>query len=305
MKRIPLRNFTAIKYWPTWFGIFILRILSFIPLPVIACLGYGVGMLFYILGSSRRRIAFKNIQVCFPELSESQCKRINRQHFCLVGQSVFTAPMNWWISEKRFVNSVEVKGRAHYDEALANGKNIILLAPHFMSLDVAGYILCRETPMITMYQYSKNQLINEAVKRGRSRFGGLLVERKEPLRKLVRLIGQGHPFYYLPDQDAGRKGVFVPFFHELASTIPMLGKFASMTDAVVIPCSNRIKAWGQGYEVILGEPIENFPSGEELQDTATMNAVVADMIRQMPEQYFWVHKRFKTRPPNSDTKFYI
>lgn len=304
MSHVSLRNFTSIKYWPTWFGLSILRGLSYLPLPLIAFLGYGIGLTFYVLGSSRRRIAFKNISSCFPEMTVNERRRINRHHFCLVGQSVFTAPMNWWISEKRFVNSVEVTGREHYDKALAEGKNIILLAPHFMSLDVAGYILCRERPMITMYQYSKNQLINEVVKRGRARFGGLLIERKEPLRKLIRLIRQGNPFYYLPDQDAGRKGVFVPFFNELASTIPMLSKFASMGDAVVIPCSNRIKPWGKGYEVILGEPLQNYPTGDELQDTATMNTVVADMIKQMPEQYFWVHKRFKTRPPQTDTKFY-
>ncbi len=301
----PFSNFIAIKYWPTWLGLLLLRVLSLLPRPVIACFGSIVGLLFYLLGSSRRQIAYKNISVCFPELSDKEHRRINRQHFCLIGQSALSAPMNWWISEKRFVKSVEITARESYDQAIAQGKNIILLAPHFASMDVAGSVLSRERSMISMYQYSKNQLINEVVKRGRSRFGGIMVERKEPLRKLIRLIRQGHPFYYLPDQDAGRKGVFVPFFHELASTIAMLSKFTSMTDAVVIPCSNRIKPWGQGYEVILGEPIKNFPTGDELADTAVMNSVVAGMIRQMPEQYFWVHKRFKTRPEQSDTKFYI
>lgn len=301
---MSLFKFSSPKYWPTWFGLAVLRLLSFLPLPILAIVGYGVGLLFYVIGSSRRNIALKNIRVCFPELSLKQCRRINRQHYCLLGQSVFTTPMHWWISQARFTKLVEVSGREHYDQALRAGSNIILLAPHFMSLDVGGFILSIERPMITMYQYSKNSLINEVVKIGRSRYGGHLVERKEPLRNLIRLIKQGDPFYYLPDQDAGRKGVFVPFFYEQASTIPMLGKFAQMTKAVVIPCSTRIKPWGQGYEVVLGKPLENFPSGDELVDTTAMNEAVAEMIRKMPEQYFWVHKRFKTRPANSDTKFY-
>jgi KDO2-lipid IV(A) lauroyltransferase len=268
-----------------------------LPLPLLALLGGFIGLLFYYLGAARRRVAFKNIRVCFPEFSDQECRKINRRHFTLVGQSLFTAPMNWWISKKRFNKFVSITGRDAYDKALAENRNIIILAPHFASLDVAGYILAQERPMVTMYQYAKNGLVDEIVKRGRLRFGGVLVERKEPLRNLIRAIRKGHPFYYLPDQDAGRKGVFVPFFHEQASTFPMLGKFAEMTNALVIPCRTKIKPWGLGYEVILGEALADFPTGDEVQDTTIMNQAVADLIRPNPEQYFWVHKRFKTRPP--------
>lgn len=307
MKKTPLNEFLAPKYWLTWLGLAILRLFSFLPLPVLASLGYFIGLLFYYLGVSRRRVAFKNIRVCFPDLSDSECKKINRHHFMLVGQSLFATPMHWWISDKRFNKLVTVTGREAYDQALAENKNIIVLAPHFAALDVGGYVLAQERPMLTMYQYAKNGLVDEVVKRGRLRFGGILIERKEPLRNLIRAIRKGHPFYYLPDQDAGRKGIFVPFFHEQASTYSMLGKFTEMTDAVVIPCRTRTKAWGQGYEVILSEPLANFPSGDEYIDTARMNEAVADLIRPNPEQYFWVHKRFKTRPPEQmeqGVKFY-
>ena len=154
-----------------------------------------------------------------------------------------------------------------------------------------------------MYQYSKNTLMDEIIRRGRLRFGGTLVERKDPLRNLLKKIRAGKPFYYLPDQDGGRKGIFVPFFHELASTIPMLGKFASMTNAVVIPCRTEILSWGRGYKVVLGSPIPNFPTGNDLDDTTKMNQIIEQMVRQNPEQYFWAHKRFKTRPENNP-KFY-
>ena len=157
--------------------------------------------------------------------------------------------------------------------------------------------------MATMYQYSKNTLIDEVVKRGRLRFGGALVERKEPLRRLLKLIRSGHPFIYLPDQDAGRKGIFVPFFGQAASTIPMLGKFAGLTNSVVIPCRTEIKPWGKGYHVVFGAPLEDFPLNDEVKDTTKMNQSIEEMIRQCPEQYFWAHKRFKTRPEGAP-KFY-
>ncbi len=303
MNKRPYSQFLSLKYWPTWLGLGVLRIFSYFPLWLLSFFGNIIGLLFYLIVASRRQIGYRNISACFPELSEKERRRINRKHFQTAGQLIFTSSMNWWISKDRFNRLVDVTGREHYDKALADGKRIIILAPHFVALEVAGLVLNQERPMITMYQYSKNTLMDEVTIRGRSRYGGLLVERKEPLRKLIRLIRQGNPFYYLPDQDAGRKGIFVPFFHEQASTIPMLGKFAEMTDAVVIPCRNRIKPWGQGYEVILDEPLENFPQGNDVADTTRMNQIVEQMIRKCPEQYFWAHKRFKTRP-EGEPKFY-
>lgn len=307
MKKVPLTSFLSPRYWPTWLGLGVTWLISFLPLPVLALFGQSLGLLFYGLMGSRRRIALKNIRVCFPERTLSDCQRINRHTFRLIGQSLFTVPMNWWISTKRFNRLVDVTGREEYDQALAEGRNIILLAPHFIGLDAAGYTLAQERTILSMYQYAKNGLVDEMVKRRRTRYGGVLVERKAPMRHLLREIRKGHPFYYLPDQDAGRKGVFVPFFYELASTYSVLGKFAQMSNAVVIPCRTRVKPWGQGYEVVFGKALDNFPQGDEVLDTATMNEAIADLIRPHPEQYFWVHKRYKTRPPEErqqGVKFY-
>lgn len=303
MEKRPLSQFAGPKYWPTWIGLLVMRLIGLLPLPLVASVGKGLGFLVYILGKPRRQISLRNISACFPELSDAECKRINRNHFMYAGQMIFASSMNWWSSDRRFNNWITLTNREHYDQALADGKNIILLAPHFIALEVAGIYLSQERPMASMYQYSKNTLVDEIVKRGRTRFGGVLVERKEPLRKLLKLMRKGHPFYYLPDQDAGRKGVFVPFFHELASTIPMLGKFASMTNAAVIPCRTQIKPWGRGYEIVLSAPMENFPVDDDIEDTAHMNRVIEQMVRENPEQYFWAHKRFKTRP-EGHAKFY-
>ncbi len=303
-KPFPIQDFLSPKYWPTWLGLGLVRLITLLPLRVLAAMGHGVGMLAYYLGASRRNIALKNIQVCFPEFSLEHCQRINKAHFSLVGQSVFTVPANMWIGPERFGKRVQIIEREHYDQALAQGRNIILLAPHFVGLDAGGFAISQERDAISMYQYAKNTLMDEIVKRGRGRYGGVLIERKAPLRQIIKAIRKGMPFYYLPDQDAGRKGVFVPFFHPLAATIPALGKFAKMSNAVVIPVKTRVKPKGAGYEVSFGAPLENFPVGDDIADTTAMNKAVEDMIRSMPEQYFWVHKRFKTRPPEEAEKFY-
>ncbi len=293
-----LSSFWQPKYWPTWIGLFLFRLLSFLPLPVLASIGYVLGMIAYILPFGRRKVALKNIAACFPEKSLSEQKQINFKHYCYLGQSVMITTMNWWISESRFDRLVTIEGREHYDRALADGKNIILLTPHFMAIEVSGLALQRERPMIGVYQYMKNTLMDTIAKEGRTRFveNGFMFERKEPLRTLLRQIRKGHPMAYSPDQDAGRKGVFVPFFHPLASTTPALAKFIQTTHAVVIPCMPLMKSWGRGYRVILGEVQDDLNTGDELVDTAAMNRVIADMVRNAPEQYLWVHKRFKTRP---------
>ena len=296
-------NLLQPRYWPTWFGLGIMRLLAYLPLPVLAALGSFIGELSFRLFSSRRKIAHKNIQSCFPSWSEKKTAAVNRKCFRLIGQSIFFSGFGWWSNKKKLNSKVKIVNREHYDKALSQGKNIILLAPHFCALEIAGLVLSQERPMISMYQHTKNRLVDKFVKRGRCRFDGILVERKEPLRHLIRLIRKGYPFYYLPDQDARDKGVFAPFFGIQASTIPVLGKFAAMSKSVVIPCSTKILPFGKGFEVLLGSPMENFPTGEDIKDTTLMNQVIEQMIEPMPEQYFWVHKRFKTRP-EGESAFY-
>ncbi len=300
----PFKKFLSPKYWPTWLALGLVRLITLLPLKILALLGHGLGMLAYYLGASRRRIALKNIQACFPEWSLAECERINKRHFSLVGQSVFTVPANMWVSKSRFEKRVTITERSHYDRALQEGQNIILLLPHFIGFDTAGFIVSMERDATSMYQYAKNALMDEVVKRGRMRYGGVLIERKAPLRSIIKAIRKGTPFVYLPDQDAGRKGLFVPFFHTPASTIPALGKFAKLGNAVVIPVMSKVKPYGGGYEVSFGEPMADFPSGDDVADTTAMNKAIEAMVRAAPEQYFWVHKRFKTRPPEETEKFY-
>ena len=298
-------EYYGIKFWPNWLGLAILRLLSFLPLPILTLFGYAFGALAYALYGSRRKIALKNLVACFPEKNLAELKKINFQHFLFIGQAIFTSPINWWINRSRFERLVSIKGREAYDKALGEKRNIILLAPHFIAMEISGLLLQAERPMIGMYQYMKNPLINKIAINQRQRFceGGVMFERKDSLRSILRELNKGLPMQYSPDQDAMRKGVFVPFFHPLASTTPALGKFAQATKAVIIPCYSIYKWWGMGYEVILGEPIENADTGDEITDATAMNKAIEKMIRQHPAQYLWSHKRFKTRP-EGEAKFY-
>ena len=273
-----------------------LRALSVLPLPVLAALGTSIGNILFLSFRSRRRIALTNLALCFPEKDATERQRLARRSFCLVGQTLVSAGINWWASPGRLNRLVQFAGREYLQQALANKQNIILLAPHFIALELGGLMISQWQPTTAMYQRANNKLADEFVRRGRSRFGGRLIERKSPLRELIKSIRQGLPFYYLPDQDAGRKGVFVPFFGIPTATIPTLGRFAQLGKAVVLPCTTRILPRGQGWEVIIGSPLALGSAKNEIEQTTVMNQCIEQAIRGMPEQYFWVHKRFKTRP---------
>jgi len=285
------------RFWPTWLTVGALRALHCLPLSALVGLGAGFGDLMYRVYGSRRSIALINLELCFPDWSATHRHEVARQNFRMIGQSAFTVGMNWWATREQLERRISEANREHYDGALAQGQNVILLAPHFVALELGGLYLSRERPMVSMYQRTKNPVIDKLVRRGRSRFGGQLVERKADMRDLVRAIRSGKPFYYLPDQDAGRKGVFVPFFGVQTSTFPALSRFAELGRARVIPCCTRQLANPVRWEITYDAPLSDFPSGDLVEDTACMNRVIEAAVRRTPEQYFWVHKRFKTRPP--------
>ncbi len=294
----PTPSLLGPKHWPTWIGIGFLRLLSLLPLPWLSVLGTGLGLAVHGLFGSRRRIAARNIALCFPELSGEQQAARTRAHFVQLGRSILATGLHWFAPARRLDRLFRIEGRAHLDDALQRNQRVILLAPHFVALEIGGIYLSRLYPCISMYQYVKNPVVDRVIRRGRSRFGIELTERKAPMLQLVRSIRGGRLFYYLPDQDPGpKKGLFVPFFGVQAATYPMLSRFARLSGAVVIPCLTEQLDRGQGWRIHLLPPIEGFPGADEEADTARMNTVIEAAIARMPSQYFWVHKRFKTRPP--------
>ncbi|MGQ9831370.1 MAG: lysophospholipid acyltransferase family protein [Thermochromatium sp.] len=286
------------RHWPSWLGVWLILALGRLPFPLLWALGSVFGRLGYLLAGTRRLVARRNLELCFPEYTLAERERLLRAHFGWLGVAVFCQGVAWSASRARLARLVRLRHRERVDACIAEGCPVIVLVPHFIGLELGGVAFSALVhPGVYMYQKIRNPVVDAQVKRARQRFGSVSVERQDDLRGLVREIRRGTPFFYLPDQDGGQRGIFVPFCGISASTVPMLGRFAAMTGAVVIPTFPRFLPWGRGLELTFEPPLDDFPSGDPERDTARMNQVIESRLREMPEQYFWVHRRFKTRPP--------
>jgi Kdo2-lipid IVA lauroyltransferase/acyltransferase len=285
------------RYWLSWLGVALIQTLGRLPLPLLWALGGSCGRLAYVIAGRRRQVARRNLKCCFPNLNAAQREWLLWTHFGWLGVAALSQGVNWGISRQRVNRLIKITNRSVIDGYLAVGRPIILLAPHFLALDLGGAgLMAQVHPGIHMYQRLRNPVFNWRVQRARCQFGSIPVERQAELRGLIRVIKTGAPFIYLPDQDAGRRGIFVPFCQQPAATVPMLGRFAALTNAVVIPTITRFLPWGRGVELIFAAPLEQFPSGDPIADTTRMNQIIESWLPQLAAQYFWVHRRFKTRP---------
>jgi KDO2-lipid IV(A) lauroyltransferase len=266
-------------------------------------LGSALGRLFALFPSPARRIAERNIALCFPEMGLQERRQLIRRHFRLSGFAVLSLAIAWWAPKWRVRRFIKLRDRHYLDEAFVSGKNAILLAPHFIGLDTGGSRVSVEWKSVSMYRKSRNLFLEYLFQR-RSRFGAVVVERMSSLKLLVKLIRQGLPFYYLPDQDMGeRASVFVPFFGIPAATVTALSRIAESTNAAVVPCITRILPGGRGYEVRFYPPLNNFPTDDPEADARRMNQEIERWVREMPEQYMWSYRRFKTRPNNGPSLY--
>lgn len=271
-------------------------LLHWLPLPVLAWLARGLGCMLYLVGRARRRVALKNLSLCFPELSVQQQRRIARDHFRSFSQVVLEQGLLWWASDRRFQRLIRVQGMEHW--RAVESRPIIWLAPHFAGLDWAGVRLSAERPVASVYSRQNSELLNRMLLKGRNRFNqSVLFSRQDGLRGVVKALRQGTSFYYLPDLDFGRRdALFVPFFGVLAATVTGLSRIAKLTNALVLPVIARQLPGGRGYDVTIYPAWADFPTDDVAADTRRMNAFIEARIKEMPEQYLWTHKRFKTRP---------
>jgi KDO2-lipid IV(A) lauroyltransferase len=297
-KNRSLRRFIRPRYWNAWLGYAVLRLISFFPLPVIATLGYVLGELAYFFFSSRRHIARRNIDACFPELSKYERRTMLRRNFHVIGQGMLSTATVWWASRSRLRRLVRTRNEHFLRNAVEQDRKVILLVPHFVAVEIGGVFLSIDYPILDIYQRLRSELFDTVAYRQLTRFGGKMVEMREGLRTPIREVKNGTVLYYLPDQDSGLdNGAFVPFFGHPAATMTTLGRLVQITSAVVIPCYTNQLSWGRGYEVIFQPPLDNFPTGEGPEvDARRMNEAIETAVREIPEQYFWVHRRFKTRP---------
>ena len=278
-------------------GLALIWLLSLLPLPLLAAIGNGFGTLLYALGRERRRVCLINLSRCMPELPQDARTALARRHFQAFALTFLERAILWWASPARVRRLVRVEGMEHFDAV--RGGPVILLAPHFVGLDMGWSRLALEIDMVSIYSRQKNAVYNAAMFAGRRRFGKqTLLSRQEGVRPALRAMQAGHPFYYLPDMDYGQRDtIFVPFFGLNAATITGVSRLARMSGARVLPCITRMLPDGAGYTVHLLPAWEDYPGASIEADTRRMNAFVEEQVRQMPEQYLWVHKRFKTRPP--------
>jgi KDO2-lipid IV(A) lauroyltransferase len=282
--------------WPAWLGVGFLWLLHWLPLPLQAALGDAFGGLLALLPGKRRHVAATNLALCFPDAPKTLRRRWLRQTFQASVRALLEHGVLWWGSEARLRRLIRIDNP---EAALGDGKQpVIWLAPHFVGLDMGGVRLTMDHHIASMYAPARNPVSDRFIRRGRTRFSDIvLISRREGLKATLQAIKSGLPFYYLPDQDHGRRNaVFVPFFGVSAATVSALPRLAKLTDAQIVPAVTRQLPWGRGYAVRFYPPWENYPSGDLEADVARMNAFIEDRIREMPPQYLWLHRRFKTRP---------
>lgn len=259
------------------------------------------------LARSRAQIVRTNLALAFPELSASERERLLQEHFHLLAQSLVDRGVCWFGTTESVVDTIEISGLEHLDELLKAERRIILLAPHFIGLDAAATrltLFLKESA--TMYTRQSDVVVDQLVREGRARFNTVhLVSRHDGVRGLIRQLRNGVPIYYLPDMDWGMSGAaFVPFFGVQAATLLTTAQIARNFDAAVVPIMSRLDTGTGKYHVTVMPPLEDFPGDQDLEKaTGRINELIEEWIKPDPAQYYWVHRRYKTRP-EGEARFY-
>ena len=298
---IPYREVLHPKFWPTWIGLGILRAITLLPYSWQSRLGEQIGNFTRQLARKRVQIARTNLALCFPEKSERERETILKAQFRELGKMTLDTAVSWWSSPRKLASLGRITGMEYLEDALKQGRGAILLTGHMTSLDIGGLILAQalsQTPhlMQVMYKRSRNRLMETMVRRGRERFTRRVFVRQD-MRSFVKGLKENLPSWYAPDQDFGRKStVFADFFSIPTATLPTTANIAARTGAAVVPYFPIRLPNDEGFEIRIYPALENFPTDDSVADATLTNKLLEDIIREFPEQYLWVHRRFKTRP---------
>jgi len=279
-------------------------LIHFLPLGAQAAIGNALGSLLFWLIPERRRVTRINLAKCFPRMEPAARERLARAHFRAFTRSFVERGLLWWAPRARIERLIRLEGLEHL-RALGDTP-AILFVPHFVGLDAGGTRIAIDVNVVAMFARQKDPRFARLLAQGRTRFGDQrLVSRQEGVRAAIQAMRRDQrPFYYLPDMDHGpRDAVFVPFFGVPAATVPGLSRIAQLAGAKVLPCVTRMLPGGGGYVVRIEPPWADFPTDDVEADTRRMNAYIEKVALEMPEQYLWMHKRFKTRPPG-EARFY-
>ncbi|WP_438280862.1 lipid A biosynthesis lauroyl acyltransferase [Pseudomonas alabamensis] len=286
------------RFWGLWLGLGLLWLIVQLPYRALLGLGRVLGAVMYRVAGPRRRIAARNLELCFPELSEAQRKRLLKENFASTGIAFFEMAMSWWWPKARLARLAHIEGLEHLRDAERDGQGAILMAVHFTTLEIGAALLGQAHTIDGMYREHGNALFDYVQRRGRERHNldALAVERDD-VRGMLKLLRGGRAIWYAPDQDYGTKqSVFVPLFGIPAATVTATTKFARLGRARVIPFTQRRLEDGSGYRLVVHPPLEDFPGESEEADCLRINQWVEGVLRECPEQYLWAHRRFKSRP---------
>ena len=299
-------NLNHPRHWPAWAAIGGLRLLAMLPLPWLLAIGRIAGKTAYRLLKRRRHIAEVNIRLCFPELSTAQQQALVEEAMISSITGFLETAWSWWAPDNELASRVDYEGLELVQQAQASGRGVLLIGSHFTTLDLAGRMLRLAMDVDSSYQKQSNPVFDHCILQYRLKRFTNMVEKTE-MRRLIKIIKSGRAMWYASDQDFGRKhSVFAPFFGIPAATINTLGGILKLTRAKPLYFSHyRI---GSGtktrYLMRITDPFGEQLGNDDVANATLLNRVIEDAIRVAPEQYMWVHRRFKTRPHHTDPKLY-
>jgi KDO2-lipid IV(A) lauroyltransferase len=295
-RRPPLTHYRTPKYWPTWLGLGLLRLSCLLPIRAQLALGKFIGRLAHRVSASRRAIARRNIEICFPELSVGQRNQLVQDHFEALGLSLMEVALSRWSPDEKLFSMMTISGVENIQQVLDDGYGVIVLSAHFTTLEITGRLFCRDLPRVDLvYRKFRNGLLTEFVATTREMFAHKIIE-KNDIKSMVRSLRNGHVVWYAPDQSYNLKqSALLPFFGEPAMTNIATTSLAKLGKAKAVPYFPRRLPDGR-YELTILPPIENFPSDDAEADTQKYIELLEAHIRSCPEQYYWVHRKFKKRP---------
>lgn len=284
-----------------WLALGVMCIGARLPWALQRLLGRLIGVLALCLAGSRRRAAQINLELCFPEKTPTERQRMLRESFRDLGIGLFEFSRAWWGSVEPMRRTVRIEGLEKLDAVRAQGRGVLMVSGHFMTLEICGRLMCDHLPLTGMYRRHRSPVMEWAVKRGRLRYARAMFTNEE-VRPAIRHLKQGGFLWYAPDQDMrGKDTVFAPFFGVPAATITATHQFARLGGAAVVPFFHRRE--GANYVLRVGEPLADFPSTDVAVDSARVNTAIEAMVREAPTQYLWIHRRFKRRPPGMGSPY--
>jgi KDO2-lipid IV(A) lauroyltransferase len=288
--------------WGPRLGFALLRLVSLLPAGPLMAVGRFVGRLFQRLARRRERIARINLGLCFPEMPEAERERLLRRHFEAVGMGLMTFAIAWWWPDRRLDPRVRIEGREHLQAAFDHGRGVIFFTGHFTSLEMSGRLLSRLAPALPMYRPNENPVIDRIIVSNRERHVERTIPRDD-VRLMIRTLRANKGVWFAPDQNYGLKNsVFADFFGISAATNTSTSRFAELTGARVVPFVVLARPGG-GFDMQIQAPLDDFPSKDPQRDTERLNDIIEAWAREAPEQYNWLHRRFKDRP-GDEKRFY-